>query len=78
MDPLAFEFLMTTLELTGTTFSELAMKWLVTELSKYPPANVIDALDRCRKEVKGKLTSADIFSRYPGGNPSYRPTSVVL
>lgn len=78
MDPVTLKALIITLDLTGTNLSELSMEWLIAELSQYPAASIISALERCRKEVRGRLNPVDILSRFPGGHPSNRPTSVAL
>lgn len=48
------------------TDTELAM--VVSDLSIYPPAAVMTALTRCRRELK-RITLADIIDRIPGGHP---------
>lgn len=48
------------------TDTELAM--VVSDLSVYPPASVLTALTRCRRELK-RITLSDIIDRIPGGNP---------
>lgn len=50
-------------ELTGTTLSEVAMRVMVDDLSKYPDAAVLHALDRCRHELAGRLTLAAVIER---------------
>lgn len=58
-----------TAELCGRVFSEAAARVFVSDLSAYPEAQVIGALTRCRKEVKGLLTVADVVSRLDDGRP---------
>lgn len=58
-----------TCELTGTTLSEAAARMLAMDLKAYPIAQVLGALSRCRKEVKSRLTLADIVSRLDDGRP---------
>lgn len=48
------------------TDTELAM--VVSDLSVYPPAAVLTALTRCRRELK-RITLSDIIDRIPGGHP---------
>lgn len=48
------------------TDTELAM--VVSDLSVYPPASVLTALTRCRRELK-RITLSDIIDRIPGGHP---------
>jgi len=78
MDRNVLDSLAVTMDMTGTTFSELSMQWMVTELSKHPDESILYALDRCKRELKGRLALADILSRFPGGHPAHRPTQVVL
>lgn len=63
------EALAVTLELTGTVVSEAAVRVMAKDLAIYPQAQVIGALNRCRKEVKGRLTVADVISRLEDGRP---------
>ena len=58
-----------TSELCGRTFSEAAAKVFVSDLSAYPEAQVMGALTRCRKEVRGMLTVQDVVSRLDDGRP---------
>ena len=58
-----------TSELCGRTFSEAAAKVFVADLSAYPEAQVMGALTRCRKEVRGMLTVQDVVSRLDDGRP---------
>ena len=58
-----------TSELCGRTFSEAAAKVFVSDLSAYPESQVMGALTRCRKEVRGMLTVQDVVSRLEDGRP---------
>ena len=58
-----------TAELCGRVFSEPAARLFVADLSGYPEAQVIDALRRCRREVRGVLTVQDVVSRINDGRP---------
>lgn len=58
-----------TAELCGRTFSESAARVFVADLSRYPEGQVIAALGRCRREVKGILTVSDVVSRLEDGRP---------
>ena len=58
-----------TAELCGRTFSEPAARVFVSDLSGYPEHAVIKALARCRKEVRGVLTVADVIGRVDDGRP---------
>ena len=58
-----------TAELCGRTFSDAAAEVFVNDLSAYPEEAVMRALNRCRKEVRGVLTTADVISRIDDGRP---------
>lgn len=58
-----------TAELTGTNLSETAIQVLLDDLARYPEHQVLGALSRCRRELKGRLTIADILSRLDDGRP---------
>jgi hypothetical protein len=58
-----------TAELCGRVFSEPAARVFVNDLSGYPEQQVIGALARCRKEVRGMLTVADVIQRLEDGRP---------
>jgi hypothetical protein len=62
--------LVVALEITGTTLSDGAVKVMLADLSAYPEPQVMAALRRCCRELKGKLTLADILSRIEDGRPS--------
>ncbi len=52
-----------TAELTGTELSEAALLVFEADLSGYPEDQVIAALTRCRRELCGRLTVADVIDR---------------
>ncbi len=58
-----------TAELTGTELSEIAIKVMLTDLARFPEEQVMVALTRCRREMKGRLTIADVISRLDDGRP---------
>jgi hypothetical protein len=58
-----------TAELCGRVFSEPAARVFVADLGGYPEPQVLRALQRCRKEVRGVLTVADVVSRIDDGRP---------
>lgn len=58
-----------TAELTGTQLSEPAARVFLQDLSRYPLNQVLGALTRCRKELKGRLTLADVITRLDDGRP---------
>ena len=58
-------------EVTGTPLSsDGAVEAMLADLQVYPDGQVLAALRRCMREVKGKLTLADIISRIDDGRPS--------
>lgn len=59
-------------EMTDTQLSKAAMRGFEIELEVYPEEQVIRALARCRRELKRRLTLADILERLEGtdGRPS--------
>lgn len=59
-------------ELTGTTLTEPALRLFAADLSDYPRAAVLRALERCRRELKYRLTLADALTRIEeqDGRPS--------
>lgn len=58
-----------TAELTGTSLSAPAAKVLCQDLSIYPEAQVLGALVRCRRELRGRMTLAEIINRLDDGRP---------
>ncbi|QHJ83493.1 MAG: hypothetical protein [Caudoviricetes sp.] len=52
-----------TAELTGTQLSDNAMLVMAEDLLIYPLDKVLIALERCRRELKGRLTLAAILER---------------
>lgn len=58
-----------TAELCGRTFSEGAARMFVNDLAAFPEPAVMKALARCRREVKGALTTQDVISRIDDGRP---------
>ena len=55
-----------TLELTGTTMTDIGVDAVLAELEAHPVDDVVVALRRCRRESRYKLTLADILERLPG------------
>jgi len=59
-----------TAELTGTAdMSEAAARLMADDLLAYPLSQVLAALTRCRRELKGRLTLAAILERLDDGRP---------
>lgn len=52
-----------TAELTGAELSEAALLVFEADLSDYPEDQVLSALTRCRRELRGRLTVADVVER---------------
>lgn len=67
-----------TSELCGRTFSEAAARVFVGDLSAYPEEQVLGALVRCRKEVRGALTIQDVISRLDDGRPGAEEAWAML
>lgn len=59
-----------TAEITGTQFSEAAARVFAQDIARYPEDQVLGALDRCRREVRGRLTVADVVTRLDDGRPA--------
>jgi hypothetical protein len=58
-----------TAELCGRTFSDGAARVFVADIEGYPEHQLLGALKRCRKEVRGALTVHDVVSRLEDGRP---------
>jgi hypothetical protein len=58
-----------TLELTNTQLSDGAVKAMLADLAAYPEDQVLGALKRCCRELKSRLTLADVLSRIDDGRP---------
>lgn len=67
-----------TAELCGTNLSEAAAKMLLTDLADYDERAVLVALSKCRRELKGRLTLAEIISRIDDGRPGAEEAWAVL
>lgn len=67
-----------TAELCGRTFSEAAARVFVDDLAIYPEQATIKALSRCRREVRGFLTIADVVSRLDDGRPGVEEAWAML
>lgn len=67
-----------TAELCGRVFSPEAAAVFVSDLSPYPEPAVIASLARCRKEVRGVLTIADVVSRIDDGRPGVEEAFAML
>ena len=67
-----------TAELTGTQLSEPAARVFAGDLAAYPEAQVLGALTRCRKEVRGRLTLQDVIGRLDDGRPGAEEAWAML
>lgn len=59
-----------TLEITATQLSDGAVKLMLADLAAYPEPQVLAALRRCCRELKSRLTLADVISRIDDGRPA--------
>ena len=76
--PALIKAILVTSELCGRTFSEAAAAVFVSDLSAYPEHQVMKALVRCRKEVRGMLTMNDVISRLDDGRPGVEEAWAML
>lgn len=58
-----------TAELTGTELSKNAARVMAEDLTQYPEAQVLAALTKCRRELRGRMSIADVVSRIDDGRP---------
>lgn len=58
-----------TAEVLGTELSEAAAYVMVQDLACYPAGAVLDSLERCRRELTGRLTLPAIIQRIDDGHP---------
>jgi hypothetical protein len=58
-----------TAELTGTEISADAARMFAEDLSQFPEEQVLKALSRCRRELKTRMSLADVLSRIDDGRP---------
>jgi hypothetical protein len=58
-----------TAELTGTDLTQCAAEMIAEDLARYPAAQVLGALRRCRLELRGRLTVAEVLARLDDGRP---------
>lgn len=72
------EALAVTAELTQTQLSAPAAKVMAEDLSIYPPDQVLGALTRCRKELRGRLTVSDVVQRLDDGRPGAEEAWAML
>jgi len=58
-----------TAELTDTDLSETAARVMAEDLASYPENQVLQALVKCRRELKGKLRISEVVARIDDGRP---------
>lgn len=64
------ETIAATAEICGHRLSERATHMLARDLADLPEAAVVDALARCRLELRGRLSIGEILTRIEDGRPS--------
>jgi hypothetical protein len=67
------ENLAATSELMGQPISPLALEYMAKDLKQFPVDTVIEALNKLRRESKGRLTLAAIVEKIEELNPDGRP-----
>jgi hypothetical protein len=67
------ENLAATSELMGQPISPLALEYMAKDLKQFPVDTVIEALNKLRRESKGRLTLAAIVEKIEQLNPDGRP-----
>lgn len=72
------EAIAVTAELCGRVFSPAAAVVFANDLAAYDERAVIAALSRCRKEVKGILTTQDVISRIDDTRPGPEEAYAML
>ncbi len=66
-----------TYAVVGQEISDIGLKAIVMELQSYPYGAVLEALTRCRKELR-KITLVDIMDRIPTGHPGVEEAWAML
>lgn len=72
------EAIAVTAELCGRTFTPAAAAVFAADLDGFGDAAVLQALTRCRKEVKGLMTVQDVISRIDDGRPGVEAAWAML
>lgn len=67
-----------TAELTDTDLSEFAARIMAKDLSGFPENQVLKALERCRKELKGRLRISDVIDRIDDGRPGHEEAWAMI
>jgi hypothetical protein len=58
-----------TAEITGSNLSDAAASVMARDLMGYPHAQILAALSRCRRELRTRLTLAEVLARIDDGRP---------
>lgn len=58
-----------TAELMGTELTADGARMFCADLAEYPEPAVLEALQKCRREHKGRLTLEAVLSHIPSGHP---------
>lgn len=58
-----------TSEMTGTTLTDAAAGIMAQDLAQYPEHQVMNALTKCRRELRGRMSLADVIARFDDGRP---------
>lgn len=72
------EAIAVTAELTQTDLSKHAAKAMADDLARFPLPQVLASLTRCRRELRGKLTLADVIARLDDGRPGAEEAWAML
>lgn len=67
-----------TAEMTATELSKAAARMFANDLAVYPVDQVLGALTRCRRELKGRLTLASVIERLDDGRPGVEEAWAML
>ena len=68
MSERVLEALAVVAEVTGTELSKGALQVMTRELQRHDEQRVLRALARCMREIKGRLTLADVIERLQGSD----------
>jgi len=58
-----------TAEITGSNLSDAAATVMARDLMAYPHGQILAALSRCRRELRTRLTPAEVLARIDDGRP---------
>jgi hypothetical protein len=72
-----YEAVKATYLVIGQDLADLGLQTIVQELSTYPESEVMQALMRCRKELR-RIALADILDRMPHGHPGSEEAWAII